>query len=416
MAERSHDIAVIINDRFKARVQEFGAEYVPIPSVDYLLMNPERLNTQEGPPRSMWDLVNLFIKQMPVRFAVLCRVLRTVNRQYPLRPIVIIVEPGFLGANPLYFNSRLLEDLSVRPKIVGLGISVYQGYSTELAPYGLALPPDGTESGVKRNEALHRLMLQGPLAQPLGIYRNILRELGAVPAQPFLTMPDAVLVCQHRILMLHPPSLDYDISDLPKRFTFVGTLPSSRLPSNMSKPDWWGIVTGGDRKIVMVTQGTVDHEWEHLALPAMEAFANRDDVLVVVILGRQGARLPLGVHVPSNARVVDYLPYNDILPFATVCIMNASWGGMMQAISFGVPMVLAGTTEDKPEAIARASWRGFGVSIRQGKSTAKQIKVAVDKILTDDKYRTVLQTVQQEDASLRTIDLIEAELLDGSIE
>ncbi|KAJ2984173.1 hypothetical protein NQ176_g172 [Zarea fungicola] len=415
MAERGYDITILINDGYKALVDKLGGKFVSIPSVDDLLTEPERLNLPEGPVRASWDLLNIFIGSMPARYAILKETLVQVNKRAPSTPIVIIVEPGFLGANPLWFNANILNNLlTVTPKVLGLGISCYPGYSADLAPYMLVLPPDGTESGRLRNDALHQLVSHGPMAPALARYKKGLNELGVLNLAPFRTMGDAILACQQRVLMLHPASIDYPMSDLPARVKFVGALPPQPLPSDFRYPSWWSKVMASGKKIIMVTQGTVDLDYENLIIPTFKALATRTDVIVVAILGKYGAQLPPGVssQVPVNTYVVDYLLYSALLPHAALCIMNASWGGMMQVMSFGVPMILAGRTEDKPEALARANWLGFGIGLNAVQPVIQQIATAVDLVFSDGKFKSKIRDIQLENEALRPFDRIENEILD----
>lgn len=77
-------------------------------------------------------------------------------------------------------------------------------------------------------------------------------------------------------------------------------------------------------------------------MPTLEALASREDVIVVALLCVEGATLDRDV--PENSRVVDYLPYHALLPYTDVLVTNGGYGGFMQAVMHGVPMVMAGTT------------------------------------------------------------------------
>jgi UDP:flavonoid glycosyltransferase YjiC (YdhE family) len=71
--------------------------------------------------------------------------------------------------------------------------------------------------------------------------------------------------------------------------------------------------------------------------------ADREDIIVIGVLGVKGARLD-GVKVPPNTRVVDYLMYEAVLAYADVFITNGGYNGFMTGVMHGVPMVLAGRT------------------------------------------------------------------------
>ncbi len=62
----------------------------------------------------------------------------------------------------------------------------------------------------------------------------------------------------------------------------------------------------------------------------------------------------------------------------------------------GVPLVVAGQTEDKPEVCARVEWSGVGINLKTNKPTPRQIKDAVKKIRCSSHYRQKAQHFQAE--------------------
>jgi UDP:flavonoid glycosyltransferase YjiC (YdhE family) len=98
-----------------------------------------------------------------------------------------------------------------------------------------------------------------------------------------------------------------------------------------------------------------------LIIPTMTALAEREDILVVVALGKKGAALPAGTTIPANSRVTDFIPFDDLLPHCSLFITNGGYGAFQHAISNGTPLIVAGTTEDKPEVAARAEVSEFHV-------------------------------------------------------
>lgn len=53
----------------------------------------------------------------------------------------------------------------------------------------------------------------------------------------------------------------------------------------------------------------------------------------------------------------------------------------------GVPLVVAGSTEDKPEVAARVAWAGCGRDLRTGTPRPEAIRRAVRDVLTTPSYR-----------------------------
>ncbi len=67
-------------------------------------------------------------------------------------------------------------------------------------------------------------------------------------------------------------------------------------------------------------------------------------------------------------------------------VTNGGYGAVQRALATGVPLVVAGKTEDKPEVAARVAWSGAGIDLRTGTPTPKAIRTAVREVLNDDRY------------------------------
>jgi UDP:flavonoid glycosyltransferase YjiC (YdhE family) len=65
----------------------------------------------------------------------------------------------------------------------------------------------------------------------------------------------------------------------------------------------------------------------------------------------------------------------------------------------GVPMVMAGATEDKVETTRRVEWSGTGVNLRSGRPTEEQIAAGVDRVLIEPKFRERARGLQDEIAA-----------------
>jgi UDP:flavonoid glycosyltransferase YjiC (YdhE family) len=98
--------------------------------------------------------------------------------------------------------------------------------------------------------------------------------------------------------------------------------------------------------------------------------------------------------------VVDYLPYDALLPLADVFVSNAGYGGFMQSVMNGVPMVLAGTAADKAEVCARAEWAGVAVNLRAQTPGEDAIRAAVETVLGDGRYKKKALEVKEENERL----------------
>ncbi|GAA2962332.1 glycosyltransferase [Microbacterium schleiferi] len=107
-----------------------------------------------------------------------------------------------------------------------------------------------------------------------------------------------------------------------------------------------------------VTQGTVANtDYSEVIIPTLEALADRPVQVAVTTGGRDVSTLP---PLPANAFAASYLPYDELLARTSVLVTNGGYGGLHHAMRHGVPIVIAGDSEDKVETSARVQYAGVG--------------------------------------------------------
>ncbi len=252
--------------------------------------------------------------------------------------------------------------------------------SRDTAPTGMGLPPGTGTVGQLRNRALNLLSQKVILREAHRTTNAMLAALGVRELPVFLL---DVGVLADRFVVPTVPDFEYPRSDLAANVRFVGAVhpPSSRC---YVPPHWWADLDG-DRPVVHVTQGTVDNaDLSRLIEPAIEALAD-EDVTVVVTTGGRDVR-DIAVTLPPNTRVATYIPHDVLLPKVDVMVTNGGYGAVQRAVATGVPLVVAGSTEDKPEVAARVAWSGAGINLKTGTPTPTMIRGAVREILGDRRF------------------------------
>jgi UDP:flavonoid glycosyltransferase YjiC (YdhE family) len=95
--------------------------------------------------------------------------------------------------------------------------------------------------------------------------------------------------------------------------------------------------------------------------------------------------------MPDNMRAEPFVPFDRLLPSVDVLVTNGGFGGVQQALAAGVPVVVAGRTEDKAEVGARVEWSGVGVVLktrrRTDATTAGAVRAGVLTVLDTPSYR-----------------------------
>jgi UDP:flavonoid glycosyltransferase YjiC (YdhE family) len=222
--------------------------------------------------------------------------------------------------------------------------------------------------------------------------------LGLAPAKP-------------RQILQYSPQLHIQASSPELEFgqalhptEYVGPLVSPLNGTSSALPDWWGEVVAasegqGGVRVVGITQGTFATDPSSLLLPAIRAL--RDDAsLLLVVPSQQAEEIKQallsddgdgsgsgGQSLPTNLRLAAWLPYEALLPRCSVLVTNGGYGSVTQALAHGVPLVCAGTSEDKKDTAARVTHAGAGVDLGTDCPSTEQVRDAVAGILGDARYR-----------------------------
>jgi hypothetical protein len=122
-----------------------------------------------------------------------------------------------------------------------------------------------------------------------------------------------------RILALGAPEFEFPRHDLRPTVHYLGALknPNKTTSKQPDLPAWWYEVVEAKKrgkKIVAVSQGTVETDLTNLVLPTLEALEDREDVMVVATTVAFEPEEVQDLVVPANARVAKFVPYDLLLP------------------------------------------------------------------------------------------------------
>jgi MGT family glycosyltransferase len=377
LVRRGEHVTFLTGSSFRAPIEETGAQFAPLPGeadfdiAELVARHPERAELEPGPVAMSWDLTHVFIKPIPLQHAAIQALLAAHDGE----PVVVLHDTSYLGAMPMGLDAPGMRPAAV----IGIGIVPLTMSSTDTAPFGLGLPPDASPEGRERNIEANR-GVQAAFGEVQRLAAETVRSTGATRELPFFL--DAAVTVPDRYLHLSIEDLEYPRSDAPASLRFVGAVPDERSTRPISLPEWWPEVEAAER-VVVVTQGTIANlDFTELIEPTLEALADLD-VLVVATLGRD-AQL---TEIPANARVAEFIPFAELLPHTSVMVSNGGYGGVQQALRHGVPMVLAGTSEDKAEVTARTAWAGAAVNLATQRPAVADIREAVERVLETPAYR-----------------------------
>ncbi|MEJ0096317.1 MAG: nucleotide disphospho-sugar-binding domain-containing protein [Methylocella sp.] len=387
-----HDVAVLSGSVMRTRIEAIGATFRALPEkADIDLRNiaeafPEIKTLSPGPELSRFYFERVFIDpSIPQREGI-----RQVLRDFPAD--VIIAGSLFLGALLMLLGPR-----SDRPAIVICGTTPLLWHRDDGAPLVSTLPPAASDAQRREYAALSEGYSKD-FTMPVGEYLN--RCLAAIGIAPLsMDILDAIVSRPDGYLQLTVPSFEFPRKDIPASVHFIGALPI--VPNQAPLPSWANELDGS-RKVVLVTQGTqANHDFGQLIIPTLAALANEPDLLVVATAGGRPVDAIPGP-IPSNARLASYLPFEWALAKADLFVTNGGYGSVNQALSFGVPLVTAGVTEDKGIVGARVAWSGVGINLATNEPTPDALLEAVRAVLDEPNYKAHALAMAKEFASIDT--------------
>ncbi|KAL7624920.1 hypothetical protein AAE478_004134 [Parahypoxylon ruwenzoriense] len=375
--------------------------------------------------RVLIDVCTQVLSPLPTQWACFRDALATLHARDPGRGVIVVAEAFFYGVLPLFYGAALPAGIPAPLGTLCVSVTIPTIRSADLPPLGYPFPFDSSPSGRERNARLWERSWARKVAPMTAFLDAKIREAGASRAVRETLFSGANYLCHGTVLQLGVPGFEYPRSDWPASFRFAGLVQGGSLSKPAKDPEfpWWSDLLSNSRttdplarkKVVVVAQGTVEINPYDLIIPTMRAFADRTDVLVIAILGWKNARLSDisgdDVAVPPNARVADYLSYDNVLAHADVWVHNAGFGAVNHGIANGVPMVAAGEGMDKGENAARIAWSGIGVDLGCGKPTVEQVREGVERVLQDEQFMKRIRELKKESEDINCFDLVHNELI-----
>lgn len=374
-----HQVLCLTGRRFEERVTQLGAQFHPLPA----RWDSSAQEVYEFFPelRQLTGLAQIKFYIQQVMYAQVPDIMATVQTILVDFPAEVIIGDTFMVAGA--WLAELGGPPSVRLSVLPLSLP-----GKNIAPFGLGLLPGKSWLGKLKNNALNWLF-EKVLFRDAQLHINQLRQsVGLPPYNKYFFI--SALESHQLVLHTSVPAFEYPRQAFPANFHFIGPILNEPKP-DFVKPTWWPqLEAPHTQPVVLVTQGTISKDWNNLTIPAIAAL--KDEPVKVIAVPTDTNALPF---LPANTYSTDYIPFANLLPHINLMITNGGFGGAQQALAHGIPLVLAGTTEDKMEVAARVEHSGAGINLRQQQPTPAAIKQAVQRILADPTYQQNATKLQQ---------------------
>lgn len=389
-----YDVRFYTAVAYKEKVEKLGLPFYPfvrareldVDKIDEIF--PDRKHHKSQAAKLNHDIINVFIKQGPEYFEDL----KDVRKDFAF---------DLLIADIMFTGIPFVKDLMKLP-VLGVGIVPLTSTSRDLPPPGMGATPSDSVLG-KAKQGLMRWVARRVLfAKSNKAMKEILGSYGIdVNADNvFDLMPKKCTL----VLQTGTPAFEYRRSDMPENIRFVGPL----LPYAKAKAGapWYDERLSAYKKVVLVTQGTVERDTTKLLVPALEGLKD-SECLVVVTTGGSNTEALRRQYAAPNVIVEDFIPFADVMPYADAYVTNGGMGGVQLGVQNGLPMVVAGVHEGKNEICARVGYFNLGINLKTERPAPAQIRKAVEQVLANEAYRRNTEALRKEFSRYNPNDLCE---------
>lgn len=349
---------------------------------------PERATKKTQLSKLNFDMIHAFILRGPEYFGDL----QEIYESFPFD--VLIADNAFTGI------PFVKEKMNI--PVIAIGVLPLVETSKDLAPPGIGMTPSPGKLGRLKQDVLRFLADHILFGKPNRVMRKILDEFN-IPHNGENVF-DLGVTKSNLFLQSGTPGFEYKRSDLGENIRFIGAL----LPfkANKSISEWHDARINLYDKVILVTQGTVEKDASKIIEPTLEAFKDSNYLVVATTGGSQTDELR-AKYPQNNFIIEDYIPFDDVMPYADMYITNGGYGGVMLGIEHGLPLVVAGIHEGKNEINARVGYFNLGINLKTERPTPEALKKAVENIFSNGVYRQNVEELAEEFTRYNSTKLVE---------
>lgn len=339
---------------------------------------PDREQHKSQIAKLNYDLINVFILRSTEYYA-------DIQEIYQAFPFDLMIADITFSAIPF-----VKEKMNI--PVIGVGIVPVMQTSRDLGPAGLGLTPAPSFLG-RRKQDLMRFIADCIIFRKSNkTMRKVFRayDIDPGPSNVFDTLTRKSTL----VLQSGTPGFEYERSDLSSNIRFVGPL----LPYEpvRERKRWYHEKLEQYDKVILVTQGTVEKDPEKIIVPTLEAFKGSASHLVIATTGGSGTAALRERYAAANIIIEDFIPFDDVMPYADVYVTNGGYGGVLLGIQHLLPLVVGGVHEGKLEINARVGYFNLGIDLKTEKPTPQQVKESVTAVLLNDTYKKAVKKLAAE--------------------
>lgn len=198
------------------------------------------------------------------------------------------------------------------------------------------------------------------------------------------------------------------------QFTLDSLPPSLRLPSDLHEVSmryvpyngpavvWDWLREAPKRPRVCLTLGSSNTEGyggDYVSVPdILDALSDLDVEVVAALVPAQRERIGA---VPDNARAVDSVALNTLLPSCSAVIHHGGYGSYSTALAYGVPQLILSTSISDHELRGRSLQdAGAGIFAHHREADAEQVRGHVQRLVGESGYGEAAEGLRAEAAAM----------------
>jgi UDP:flavonoid glycosyltransferase YjiC (YdhE family) len=405
LIKRGHDVVWLAPEAYEADISKTGARF---------LQTPDYTHISEKPPSNRPQIIqHAFIDSIPGQIKTYLDILE----KFPAD--ALLVDVYSVGA-------RCMRDLTGLPYVT-LGAMPFFTHDPEIPPQGTGLSPAGGLAGRWFNRICHKIDKWADSTSLTKALNEERTKLGLHHLPEGVSYHD-LAYSDMLHLMTTTPAFEFPRKNMPASVRFVGPLLSGPDIKTFVPPNWWDELLAHPKdKVIYVNHGYMDKDARTISLPAVTAFADHPEMLVII---HENVTDPSSfssaeassdhkyekenILLPKNVRVASHLPHSKILPHVGILVQYAEYINVLAGLKFGVPMVCIGDSPEMLEVSSRVVWCGAGVQLRAVNPLEAEIRKAVFQVLDNKKYQEAAEVVK-EDFSKRDSPREAADELEGIV-
>lgn len=391
LKQQGHDVRWYTSQAYAGKLRQLQIPHYPFKNamdlsgdlLEEVFPGRNKKSSQLG--KLKFDIINAFILRAPEYYADI----KALYKEFAFE--LLIADCAFTGI-------PFVKELMKIP-VAAIGVLPLSETSKDLPPPGMGMTPAGSFVGKVRQSFLRKLARNVIFREPNRVLYAVLDQYKIPHHRESLF--DMIIRKSDLLLQIGTPGFEYYRSDLGENIRFIGAL----LPYTgvKTQPRWYDQRLREYKKIILVTQGTVEKDITKILAPTLEAYKDTD-TLVIATTGGSGTQQLRKSYPQKNLIIEDFIPFSDVMPYVTAYVTNGGYGGTMLDIMNRLPMVVAGVHEGKNEICARVGYFKLGINLRTERPTPRQIHAAVSRIIADDEYRHNVKDLANEFARFNPYD------------